>query len=134
MIAVDASALVSVVLGEPEREAFLDVLFTEAVVLASVMSIVETRCVLHGRRGALATADFDTLLQRLGIQVVQVDTNDLPIIHDAFLRYGKGSGSRARLNMGDLFSYALAKRRGIPLLFKGDDFTHTDLMPALPSP
>lgn len=134
MIVVDASALVAIIKREPERDLFIDCMTDHDSVIAGTATIVEARLVLHFRLGAPAVTELDLLLESLGVDIVPVTAADLPIIHDAFLRFGKGSGSAARLNMRDLFSYALAKGRGVPLLFKGDDFGHTDLRPALPAP
>ena len=64
-------------------------------------------------------------------RIVPVLPEDAEIAADAFLRFGRGSGHKAQLNFGDCFSYALAKSRNLPLLFKGDDFIHTDIEPAL---
>jgi ribonuclease VapC len=74
---------------------------------------------------------LDELIDRYGIATVSVDGAQAAIAHEAFMAYGKGSGHPARLNFGDLFSYALAKSRDLPLLFKGDDFARTDIASAL---
>ena len=73
----------------------------------------------------------DVLLAKFGIQVIPFDENQARLARAAYRDYGRGSGRPAHLNMGDCFSYALAAVTGEPLLFVGDDFTHTDLTPGL---
>lgn len=70
---------------------------------------------------------FEAILIQVDAGVIPVDGGQARVAGDAYLRYGRGSGSRARLNYGDCFSYALAVSRDEPLLFKGDDFIHTDV-------
>jgi ribonuclease VapC len=74
---------------------------------------------------------LDAFLEAAGTTIVPFDEDQARVARAAYARYGKGSGSPARLNFGDCFSYALAKTTGLPLLFKGDYFTHTDVTPAL---
>lgn len=130
MIVVDTSALVAILLNEPERHAFLDCIESYGSTLVSVCSLVEARMVAHGRGGERLVALFEALIEALGIEVAAVTAEQAGVAHLAFIRYGKGSGHPAQLNFGDLFSYALAKVRGAPLLFKGDDFARTDIAPA----
>ena len=94
----------------------------------SVVSFVETSMVMYGRRGG--TRDVGDLLVTLKIELVDLDHAQALLALDAFARYGKGQHP-ARLNLGDLFSYALAKQLGEPLLFKGGDFAVTDIPRAL---
>lgn len=129
MIAVDTSALVAIVLMEAERDRFLSVLSQADCVLVSVASIVEGRMVLH-RRGAELAAAFDAILDFPNLEAVPVDAEQAAIAQHAFTRFGKGTGHPAQLNFGDLFAYALAKSRGVPLLFKGEDFAATDIAAA----
>ena len=77
-------------------------------------------------------AETEHLLKRLNSRTVDVDAAQASLARDADIRFGKGTGHPAQLNFGDLFSYSLAKSRGIPLLFKGDDFAQTDILSALP--
>lgn len=134
MIVADTSALLAIVFGEPEREGFLSVIEAAERVLVASVSVVEARMVLHARRGADMVKLFDRFLALPQFEVVSPDQGDIEAAHAAFLAYGKGSGHPTRLNFGDLFSYALAKSRGLPLLFKGDDFALTDLESALVPP
>ena len=130
MIVADSSAFVAIMLDEPERDAFVDLISTSDRVLVSTMSVVETRMVLQNRRGDVPVKRFNAMLSLANIEIVAPDLALADIAHTAFVTYGKGSGHPAQLNFGDLFSYALAKQRGVPLLFKGDDFARTDVMQA----
>ena len=83
--------------------------------------------VVHGRRGSRAVLLFEDMLRLPPFEIVAPSSAEMTAAYAAFALYGKGSGHPAWLNFGDLFSYALAKTRGVPLLFKGDDFSQTDL-------
>ena len=87
--------------------------------------------VVYGRLGPRAVVLLDDLLRRPAFDLVAPDVLDMEAAFAAFVAYGKGSGHPAGLNFGDVFAYALAKRRNLPLLFKGDDFSRTDIVPAL---
>jgi ribonuclease VapC len=91
-----------------------------------VATFVEISIVLEARHGAEGVRDLDRFTNRAGIEFVPVDAEQAHIARGAFSRYGKGR-HRAGLNYGDCFSYALAMMVGEPLLFKGDDFVHTDV-------
>jgi ribonuclease VapC len=132
MIAADTSALVAIALGEPERESFLRAMRDANIVLISTVSVVETRMVMHARRGERAVVLIDDLLRLPMFEILPPGLEEMNAAFAAFVAYGKGSGHPAALNFGDLFSYALAKVRSIPLLFKGNDFSQTDLVPACP--
>jgi len=127
MIAVDTSALIAICLYEAERERFIDVMDRAERIFVSAATLVETRIVAHNKGGAALVEKLDTLLETFDVEIVPPDLEQGDIAHAAFVQYGKGGGHRAQLNFGDLFSYALAKSRGVPLLYKGDDFVHTDI-------
>lgn len=131
MIAVDTSAIAAIAFDEPEREAFLQAIAGASRVLISSVSVVEARLVLHGRRGQRAVALLDELLRRPVFEVIPPSPAQIDTAYAAFILYGKGSGHPAGLNFGDLFSYALAREYEVPLLFKGDDFSHTDVVRAV---
>lgn len=131
MIAVDTSALVAIAFAEPEREAFLQAIKTAGKALVSTVSVVQTRMVIHGRRGQRAVILMDDLLRLPMFELVAPSPLEMDAAYAAFVAYGKGSGHPAGLNFGDVFSYALAKVRGLPLLYKGNDFAHTDIASAL---
>jgi ribonuclease VapC len=128
VIVVDTSALFAIVAEESERDAFVDVLDSERGLISTV-TYVETAMVLTGRSRRLASARVDDLVRMSGIQIVPVDRNLAAAAVNAFDRYGKGRHP-ARLNLSDCFAYGLAKSRNLPLLFKGDDFSKTDIEPA----
>lgn len=130
MIVVDTSAIVAIALGETEREVFLRAISTAGKALVSTASVVEARLVVHGRRGQRGVALLDDLLRSSFFEVVAPGKPEADAAYAAFVVYGKGSGHPAALNFGDLFSYALAKTKGLPLLFKGDDFARTDALSA----
>jgi ribonuclease VapC len=132
MIAVDTSALVAIAFDEPERAALLAVIAREARALVSTVSAVEARMVIHGRRGQRAVVLFDDFLRLPWFELVAPGPAEAEAAYAAFVAYGKGSGHPAQLNFGDVFSYALAKTRNLPLLYKGEDFAQTDL--ARPAP
>lgn len=133
MIAADTSALAAIAFAEPERDAYLQAIKTAGKALVSTVSIVETRMVIHGRRGQRAVILMDDLLRLPMFELVAPGSAEADAAYAAFVAYGKGSGHPAGLNFGDVFSYALAKVRGVPLLYKGNDFGHTDIASAMPA-
>ena len=106
---------------------------TAGKALVSTVSVVETRMVVHGRRGQRAVILVDDLLQLQlpMIELVALGQTEADAAYWAFVAYGKGSGHQARLNFGDVFNFSLAKMQGLPLLCKGDDFAHTDIASAM---
>ena len=133
MIAVDTSALIAILFAEPEADAFQHRIALEPVCLSAV-SLQEASMVLAGRLGdATAWQELDELIRDTPIEVVAHDHVLAEIGRLAFIRFGKGRHP-ARLNCGDCASYALARKREIPLLYKGADFARTDIVPALATP
>ena len=128
---VDTSALVAILLGEPDAERFARALGGAPVRLLSAVTRVELSFVIEGRKGETGRADLELLLRDGGFDIVSVTPQQAEIAVGAFRRFGKGR-HRARLNIGDCFAYALAVATDHTLLFKGDDFVHTDIRPALP--
>jgi ribonuclease VapC len=127
---VDSSALVAVVLGEPEAEAFLGAMRSTAEPMhVSPVSVVESSIVLEARQGPDATRDLHLLLAGVAADISAADAIQAQLAFAAWQRFGKGRHSAA-LNLGDCFSYALAKSLGQPLLFKGRDFSQTDIIAA----
>lgn len=132
MIVVDSSALIAILRREPEADDFLRIVAGTENCLLSSVSLLETSMVLAGRTGDQRSwAALDALLSRAGMQIVAQDSEQAEAARTAFLRFGKGRHPAA-LNLGDCASYALAKARNLPLLFKGDDFSKTDLDDAGP--
>ena len=130
MIAVDTSALVAIVFAEAERAKFVRIVERSAGALVSTVNAVEARMVVHGRRGERAVILLDDMLRLPPFQIVAPGPDEMQAAFSAFVAYGKGSGHPAGLNFGDIFSYALAKVRMLPLLYKGNDFGHTDIAAA----
>lgn len=131
MIVADTSAIAAIAFAEPEREAFVQTLLRAKRVLISTVSVVEARMVVHGRRGQRAVVLVDDLIRLPMFEVIPPGPAEMDAAYAAFVAFGKGSGHAAGLNFGDVFSYALAKVRGLPLLFKGDDFSETDIASAM---
>ena len=129
MIVVDTSIVVAIIKDEPEAAAFVDILDESQMTIMSVVSYVEAHMVTNERRLRTEATDVDNVLAAAGIEIVDVTRDQAGLAVSAFHAYGKGR-NRARLNLADCFSYALAKSRGAPLLFKGDDFSKTDIVPA----
>lgn len=125
MIAVDSSALVAVVLGEPDAEALLQALQSQPAVVGAA-TIVEASIVVEARQGPDATRDLDLLLAGVINEVAPFDSTHARAALEAWRRFGKGRHP-ADLNYGDCLAYAIANLHGVPLLFKGEDFTKTDI-------
>lgn len=127
MIALDTSALVAIALLEPEAEAF-DRLVSSRATLIGAPTLVEAHLVLSSKGG---TVDIVSVFSRRDtVRIVAFDEQLYRIASQAFDLFGRGRHA-AKLNYGDCLSYAVAKHHGIPLLFKGDDFIHTDVEPAI---
>lgn len=126
---IDSSALLAVVLGEPDAEAVAERLVAPVRKLVSAATLLEA-AVAAERRGGLEARDrLDRLVARIEAEVVPFDAAHLGWARDAFRRFGKGRHPAA-LNLGDCIAYATARHAVLPLLFKGDDFARTDLEPA----
>ncbi len=128
---IDTSALVAIVLLEPESETFATAIAAAAMPRMSVASWFETSTVIDGRGNAIARSRFDELVVELGIELVPVSAGQAVLARRAYTEFGEAGSHPARLNFGDCFAYALAKEAGAPLLFKGADFARTDIRPAL---
>ncbi len=123
---LDTSALLAILQDEPERRAFNEAIEAADARRMSVATFVEVSIVLEARYGLEAVHDFDLFIERAAIDLVPVDLEQAGVARRAYGRYGKGR-HRAGLNFGDCFAYALANVLGESLLYKGDDFAHTDL-------
>ena len=123
---VDSSALLAVLLREPDSERYEAAIATAPDCRMSAVNLLETSIVVEGRGGAAAGHELDTFLERAGIEPAPVTTEQVQVARIAWRRFGKGHHP-ARLNLGDCFAYALAKSAGEPLLYKGDDFSRTDI-------
>lgn len=126
---VDSSALLAILRDEPERQHFIALLAQQQPRM-SAANWFEAAMVADSSR--LRAGDrLDQLVETAKVTIEPVTEAHARAARIAFRRYGRGSGSPARLNFGDCFAYALSATSGEPLLFKGDDFTHTDVLRAL---
>jgi ribonuclease VapC len=133
---IDSSALLAVMQNEPERRQYLEAIEADDTRLMSVATFVEASIVLEVRYGADGLRDLDFFLGKAGIELVAVDSEQANTARRAYSRFGKGR-HHAALNYGDCFSYALATVKDEPLLYKGNDFVHTDVRSvefAMPEP
>lgn len=123
---IDTSALMAILQDEPERRVFNEAIASADSRRLSVASLLELSIVMETRFGAKGLLELDRFLDRADIEIVEVDIEQGKSARIAYSRFGKGRHPAA-LNYGDCFSYALAAVLGEPLLFKGDDFSQTDL-------
>ena len=128
---VDPSALAAVLKGEPEADAIAVCLDASSNSNMSAASYFECSIVIDRLRNPVLSSRLDEVIERFHIQIEPVTFEQARIARQAYRDYGKGSGHPAQMNFGDCFSYALARDKREPILFKGDDFIHTDLRSAL---
>lgn len=127
---VDTAAIVAIVSGESGAQVLKEALERSPNSRMSAPNYVELCAIMQRRDRPEISRLVDRLLDDYGIQVEAVDADQARVAAQAYRDYGRGSGHPARLNLGDTYSYALAQVTGEPLLFRGDDFTHTDIRPA----
>ncbi len=130
---VDTSALVAILKLEPERVPFAEILDRADSLRISAATYVELSIVMDRRKSPALSREVDEIIERFNIQIEPVTAEQARIARQAYRDYGRASGHAANLNFGDCFSYALARAKREPILFKGDDFVHTDLRSALPA-
>lgn len=123
---IDTSALMAILLGESEAESFSQSIAGDSKRLISALSLLEAAIVIHARKGPAGTRELDLLLHAAGVTVVSLDEDQALLARAAYEKYGKGHHPAA-LNLGDCCSYALSRSSGEPLLFKGNDFSQTDV-------
>lgn len=123
---IDASALVAILFGEPERDRFVDLITKAETRLLSAANALEAAMVTEYQLGIAGGHELDILLHKAAIEIVSVDADHFSIARQAWRKFGKGKHP-AGLNFGDCFAYALAKISNEPLLAKGRDFQETDL-------
>jgi ribonuclease VapC len=126
-VIVDTSALVAVIRGEDDSAEFVSAVRQAHRSRISAGNYLEAGIVIDRKRDAAASRRLDTLLSAMRIEVAPVTSTQAGIARQAYRDFGKASGHPARLNFGDCFAYALAIDTDEPLLFKGDDFAHTDV-------
>jgi ribonuclease VapC len=131
-VIVDTSAIVAILCEEPGYEGLVALIAADTAPKMSAASLAELTIVM-GAKGLPAQLNRITLLLNvLGIAIVPLDKAQALTAGSAWAKFGRLSGSRAKLNYGDCMTYALAAVTGEPLLYVGDDFTHTDLQRAVP--
>lgn len=128
---VDTSAIVAILRGEPDADLYIEALGRAAESLVSAGTYVETAIVVDANRDPVLSGRFDDLLAVAHIKVEPLTKRHAEIARQAYRDFGKGGGHPAQLNLGDCFAYALARASSEPLLFKGDDFSQTDVSSAL---
>jgi ribonuclease VapC len=126
-VIIDTSALVAILGDEPEAGTLLEAIRTTPHRRLSAGSYVELGIVIDRRGDPIASRRVDELLTRLSVVIEPVTESQARVAREAYRDFGKGSGHAAGLNFGDCFAYALARELNEPLLFKGDDFRHTDI-------
>jgi ribonuclease VapC len=124
---IDSSALIALLLGEAETVGFVAAIAAASTRVVNAPTYVETAIVIVARLGLEAKEQLDQLLRELAIEIVPFTRDQAAIAVLAYRQYGKGGGHGAGSNFGDCFTYALAKSRDDPVLFKGNDFARTDL-------
>lgn len=126
---VDSSVLIAILLAEPEAEDYAKRLIDTDDIYISAVSIVESSMVIEYKKGEQGANQYDELLKIIAPTIVAFDSEQAKLARAAWRQYGKGRHP-AKLNFGDCCSYAVAKYLNKPLLFKGDDFSKTDLIQA----
>jgi ribonuclease VapC len=124
---VDSSALLAILLNEPEAEEFASILKNSKLKIIAAPTYLETCMAAKPKLGPRAIDEIKYLMDLAVIETIDftVDASELAV--KTFLKFGKGQGHPAQLNFGDCMSYAVSKLEGLPLLFKGDDFSQTDV-------
>ncbi|HEY9868811.1 MAG TPA: type II toxin-antitoxin system VapC family toxin [Candidatus Obscuribacterales bacterium] len=128
---IDTSALMAILRDEPDAMIYADAIASASTRRVSAATFVEAAIIIDGSRDPVAAHRFDDLCLAAQITIEPVTEMQARIAREAYRDFGKGSGHPAQLNFGDCFSYALARVTGEALLFKGTDFSHTDITPAL---
>lgn len=128
---VDSSAVLAILSDESDGGQLAEALGSVESPTMSAGTFLECSIVIDGRRDPLFSREFDEFMNRFEIEVVPVDLDQARVAREAYRDYGRGSGHPAKLNFGDCFAYALASVADEPLLYKGDDFVHTDIRSAL---
>ena len=129
---VDTSALIAILRDEPEAPACAEAIEAAPHRRISAANFLEAAIVIDGSRDPVASRRLDDIVKEAQLVIEAVTEVQARIAREAYRDFGRGSGHPARLNFGDCFAYALARATGEPLLFKGHDFLHTDIAPALP--
>jgi ribonuclease VapC len=130
-VIVDTSVLVAILHNEPEASTFSELMEAADSLRMSAASYVELGIVVDGRKNPVVSRRMDEVIADAGISIEPVTERQARIAREAYRDFGRGSGHPARLNFGDCLAYALAKDMAEPMLFKGDDFSRTDVRRAI---
>jgi len=125
-VVIDSSAIIAILLAEPEAEKLSQVIADDPARFMSGFSLLESSVVIEARKGEPGGRELDLLLHRTSVRIVDLSAEQIEIAREAWRRFGRGRHAAA-LNIGDCCSYALARSLGEALLFKGDDFSKTDI-------
>ena len=128
---VDTSVIVAILRAEADARSLAGAIAGANIRRVSAVNYVEAAAVIDGSRSPVASRRFDDFFREAELVIEPVTAEQARIAREAYRDFGKGSGHAAQLNFSDCFAYALARALGEPLLFKGDDFRHTDIAPAL---
>ena len=126
---LDTSALVAILLAEPEAGPMLKAIARDEVRLVAAPTLVEASAVMLAKKGPGGEVALDALLERMGAEVVEMSIPAAKLGRLAYARFGKGVGDPGVLSFGDCLTYGVAMATRQPVLFKGDDFRHTDVTP-----
>jgi ribonuclease VapC len=127
----DTSAIIAILRNEPDAARFAQAIADAVDRRISAVNYVEAAAVIDGSRDPVASRRLDDLLREAEVAIEPVTEAQARVAREAYRDFGKGSGHPAKLNFGDCFTYALARVMSEPILFKGDDFPHTDAISAL---
>ena len=128
---IDTSALIAILRDEPDARTYAEAISSADQRRISAANFLETAVVIDSSHDPVASRRVDELFDDAQISIISITESQARIAREAYRDFGKGSGHRAGLNFGDCFAYALAKETREPLLFKGNDFVHTDIVSAL---
>src|SRR5271165_715224 len=128
---LDSSAVIAILQSEPEAQTFAGAMEDASIRRISAANFVEAAAVVDGSRNPVLSRRFDDLLRDAHVRIEPVTETQARLAREAYRDFGRGSGHPAKLNFGDCFAYALARDTGEPLLFKGQDFSYTDITPVL---
>ena len=128
---IDTSALLAILLDEPDAERLVQAIIDAEVRQLGAPSMVEAAAVMLAKKGAAGEIALDALVQRLDIDIVLMSAEAASVARRGYRLFGKGVGTPGVLNYGDCLSYGIAMASGEPLLFKGADFSRTDVLVAV---
>ena len=124
---IDSSAIIAILFAEDEAELFFDAIERSDHRFIGAPTLLEATIVAKTNKGIEVLSRLDLIMKQLEIKIIDFGADHTEVARQAFLKFGKGQGHPAQLNFGDCMSYAMSKVEGLPLLFKGGDFSKTDV-------